>query len=70
MITIENLSRMEKLRMMEALWRDLSANANELASPAWHGEALQQAEAALAGGTARMVDWADAKEMLRKRDGS
>lgn len=70
MIAIEKLSRIEKLQMMEALWRDLSAHANDVASPAWHGEALQQAEAAQATGTAHMVDWAQAKEMLRKRTAS
>ena len=70
MIAIENLSRIEKLQMMEALWRDLSADAGAFASPAWHGDALHQAEAAQAAGTARMVDWAEAKELLRKRTGS
>jgi hypothetical protein len=67
MIALEKLSRTEKLRMMEALWRDLSANDEPLPPMAWHGAALEQAEAALAGGSARMVDWDDAKDMLRKR---
>lgn len=56
MFTLENLSRAEKLRVMEALWRDLSANAAGLTSPAWHNEALQQAETELSNGSARMVD--------------
>lgn len=67
MIAIEKLSRAEKLRMMEALWRDLSANADELVSPAWHGDALRQAESAMAAGEAVMTSWSDAKDRLRQR---
>lgn len=67
MIAIDKLSRAEKLRMMEALWRDLSANADELLSPSWHDEALRQAESAAAAGQAVMTSWSDAKDMLRQR---
>jgi hypothetical protein len=34
MLAIEQLSRIEKLQMMEALWRDLSADQTALVSPA------------------------------------
>ncbi|ACO77131.1 hypothetical protein AvCA_08910 [Azotobacter vinelandii CA] len=67
MIALESLTRAEKLRMMEALWRDLSASAEGIVSPVWHGEALKQAEAAAASGNARLVDWVEAKDMLRQR---
>ena len=66
MFAIEKLTQTEKLRMMEALWRDLSANCDALV-PSWHGQALAQAETAVANGTARMVDWAEAKNILRQR---
>jgi hypothetical protein len=67
MFALEKLSRAEKLRMMEALWRDLSSDEESLPPMAWHGEALQQAESALNNGSARMMDWDDAKDLLRKR---
>jgi len=67
MIALEKLSRAEKLRMMEALWRDLSADSAALASPAWHGEALQAAEDTVADGRAQLLDWAAAKDELRRR---
>ena len=38
---IKQLPRQEKLRLMEALWADLSQDDAELESPAWHGEALR-----------------------------
>jgi hypothetical protein len=64
MVTIAHLTRMEKLRMMEALWDDLSREDVSLQSPAWHGDALREAEAALASGEAQFIDWDQAKKML------
>ena len=37
---IAALTPSEKLAAMEILWRDLSANAAEFTSPAWHGDVL------------------------------
>ncbi len=65
MLAIEKLTRSEKLRMMEALWDDLANDKTILASPAWHGEALKEAEQTLASGQADFVDWETAKQNLR-----
>jgi hypothetical protein len=65
MLAIEGLTRSEKLRMMEALWDDLAHDKTVLASPAWHGEALNEAEHALTTGLADFVDWETAKQNLR-----
>ena len=64
MLTIEQLSRVEKLRMMEALWDDLSRDESSLASPAWHEQALREAEKSLTLGDARFIDWNQARKML------
>lgn len=66
-LAIERFSRAEKRQMMEALWRDLSADEATLVSPAWHEAALKQAEADLTDGSVRLIEWADAKDILRKR---
>jgi hypothetical protein len=66
MPTIEQLSRTEKLQMMEALWRDLSGDEPAFVSPEWHEAALKEAEQALADGEARFIDWTTAKDILRK----
>jgi hypothetical protein len=50
--------------MMEALWDDLSREDVSLQSPAWHGDALREAEARLASGEAQFIDWDQAKKML------
>jgi len=65
MLAIERLTRAEKLRMMEALWDDLAHDKTVLASPSWHGDALKEAEQAIASGGADFVDWETAKQNLR-----
>jgi hypothetical protein len=66
MLAIEQLSRAEKLQMMEALWRDLSGDEAALVSPNWHEAALKEADQAVAGGEAHFIDWTTAKDILRK----
>lgn len=67
MLALKALSRPEKLRMMEALWEDLCADAPSLSSPAWHEQALLAAQRAHDSGGASFVDWQDAKQTLRGR---
>jgi len=64
---ISQMTRDEKLRAMEALWADLSEDDGNVESPAWHQEALKKTEAKLESGKEEIQDWADAKQMLRKR---
>lgn len=68
MFGIENLSRTEKLRMMEVIWDDLSRDPAAFASPEWHAQALQETERMVAENRTHFVDWDAAKKMLR--DGS
>jgi hypothetical protein len=64
---IRHLSREDKLRVMEAIWEDLTKEDEEVESPKWHQEALQEAEHRLNLGEEKMVDWDSAKKELRKR---
>lgn len=65
MLSIENLTRMEKLRMMEALWDDLARDSVTLSSPEWHTQALKEAESSHAENQAHFVSWDAAKKTLR-----
>ena len=65
MLNIENLSRTEKLRMMEDLWDDLAHDSVTLASPEWHEDELKQAERAYEEKGAEFVSWETAKKTLR-----
>lgn len=65
MLNIENLTRTEKLRMMEMIWDDLARDSATLTSPEWHAQALKEAERALAENQAGFVAWDVAKKTLR-----
>lgn len=59
------LSKSEKLKLMEALWDDLSKNPNDFEAPGWHRGELERTEQQIAEGKARFVDWSEAKARLR-----
>lgn len=65
-IATENLSRSDKLRIIEQLWDELSHSPEGVESPAWHANALQEAEKAYEAGLAEMLDWSQAKALLRQ----
>jgi hypothetical protein len=67
MLNIENMTRSEKLSMMEALWDDLSRDTVTLSSPEWHAQALKEAEHALAENQASFLSWDAAKKVLRDK---
>jgi Putative addiction module component len=64
---IGHLSREEKLRVMEAIWEDLSKEDEEVESPKWHQEALKETEQRLKLGEEKKVDWHTAKKELREQ---
>lgn len=62
-IEIENvrkLPRNEKLQMMETLWEDLSHSEEEMESPDWHRNALEETEQR----NETPLDWSEAKKQL------
>ncbi len=66
-IKITHLSRDEKLRVMEAIWDDLTHEKESLEYPEWHNKALQETAGRLATGQEEIVGWQEAKTKLRKR---
>jgi hypothetical protein len=69
-MTIEamrGLPRSEKLKLMEALWEDLSRPAEEFVSPAWHAQALAETERRVKEGKEKPIDWETAKKTLRSK---
>jgi hypothetical protein len=67
LLPLNKMSRVEKLREMEAIWTDLSQDEDQLESPAWHNDALRQAQRAVTAGTAKFSDWEEAKKRLRRK---
>jgi hypothetical protein len=64
---LETMTLPEKLRLMEALWVNLSRNEAGLESPAWHENVLRERQDRVKSGDATFMDWETAKQQLRDR---
>ena len=64
---IKQLSHIDKLRIMEALWKDSSGDEEKYVSPAWHEAALGETEKRMDDGIEEVVDWDIAKKNLRRK---
>lgn len=64
-IDLEEMTTPDKLRLMEALWQNLSASASEVSSPEWHGEILAERDRLIDSGEETFIDWDTAKKQLR-----
>lgn len=63
--SVRQLPRIEKLKMMETLWEDLSRPDTDFESPAWHATELAATERRLAEGKEEALDWDTAKQSLK-----
>lgn len=63
---VREMNTAQKLALMETLWEDLRVDEANVPSPAWHAEALAQAQADFAAGGASFSDWQQVKERLRR----
>jgi len=64
-VDVRSLSKVEKLRLIETLWADLSVEEAAITSPQWHQDALHEAERLHAEGKATFSDWGEAKMRIR-----
>ena len=63
---VSRLSKAEQLQTMEWLWASLSKKAEEIESPAWHGEVLAARKAKVDSGDAQFLSVQQLKERLRR----
>lgn len=66
-VDIETLSVGEKIELMEHLWRDLSANPDNIPVPEWHLKILEERERKLANGETAFIDFEEAIADIRKK---
>src|SRR5439155_23159217 len=64
---ISQMSLVERLRTMELLCDSISRNADQVRSPAWHGEVLAGRLARIKAGQATFLTLDQVKRKLRKR---
>lgn len=65
--SIDKLPRTEKIKVMEFIWKQLTIKDSEFESPNWHKNALAETESRYNAGKEESIDWAEAKELLRKQ---
>ena len=63
-LPLNRMSKADKLRAMESLWADLSADDKAFVSPRWHGEVLEETEKLVKSGKAKFLDWEDEAVLL------
>jgi hypothetical protein len=63
---ILQLPKEEKLKVMEALWTDLSSPEEAFKSPDWHGQVLEKTKKQFDRGEIEVLDWEDAKRVLKE----
>jgi len=66
-LSLSQLSFVQKLNLMEALWADLSRDEKKLKSPTWHETVLKDREEAFAAGKVTISDWEQAKTRIKKK---
>jgi hypothetical protein len=64
-VGFQKMTVADKLRLMEALWHDLS-RSGDLASPELHGEVLAERDRLIESGEESFIDWEVAKKQLRE----
>jgi hypothetical protein len=65
-LPLKKMSRQAKLRALEEIWTDLSADA-DVESPHWHADELRHAELLVKSGKAGFADWRQAKQRIRRK---
>ncbi|MEZ6175772.1 MAG: addiction module protein [Candidatus Scalinduaceae bacterium] len=63
---MKQLSHNDRLRAMEAIWKDLSSDEESFESPSWHKDVLKNTENRMNDGIEEVVVWDTAKKNLRK----
>lgn len=65
--SIEKMSTEQKLKLMELLWSDLSAQPSNIPIPKWHSDVLSERLASVKSGRTDFVEWSDVKRKLKER---
>ena len=66
-LPLDQMTVADKLRVMEALWTDLTRLPEEFQSPTWHEAILKEREERVRSGQETFIDWEVAKQELRDR---
>lgn len=66
-LPLNEMSVEEKLQTMKPIGENLSANPDQIESPAWYEEELRLRETQVESGQAKFVEWEKAKAEIRRQ---
>ncbi len=66
-LPLDQMTVEEKLRAMEAIWRSLSKQDDQVPVPDWHKQLLDERERQIDSGKAKFISLEEMKERVRKR---
>ena len=66
-LSLDTMTIADKLQAIEIIWDDLLRSAEQVPSPAWHGDVLRARELRVREGKSHYSDWDDAKRRIRER---
>lgn len=66
-LPLDEMTVEEKFQAMETIWASLGDRADELESPAWHGEVIRERIRQVEAGEVQFIPWEEARENLRRR---
>jgi hypothetical protein len=66
-LPLDEMTVAEKLQLMEVLWENLSKNPDDVPSPLWHKEVLDECRRKAESGEEQFIDWEKAKQEILKR---
>ena len=64
---IEEMTPSQRAELMEALWKVMAQRPEEIESPDWHREVLEERRKAVENGEVEYIDWEVAKQQIRNR---
>jgi hypothetical protein len=66
-LALDQMTISEKLHLMERLWDDLARSPDDIPSPVWHKEVLEECRRKAESGEERLTDWETAKADIRRQ---
>ncbi len=66
-LPLEKMTTEDKIRAMETIWDDLCKKDENIVSPSWHKEVLEERETAIENGKEEFVDWSEAKKQIEDK---
>ena len=65
-LPLNEMTLEEKFMIIEKIWDDIIHNTPDFPSPRWHEDVLKEREIRLMTGREQLIDWEDAKRLLRE----